>query len=48
VRIAFDPGQNLSKLRSGMSATVEIDTKRQRSLASLLGIRSSNAAADGD
>jgi membrane fusion protein, multidrug efflux system len=37
VRIAFDPGQNLSKLRSGMSATVEIDTRRRRGLSSLVG-----------
>ena len=37
VRIAFDPGQNLSKLRAGMSATVEIDTRRRRGLSSLIG-----------
>jgi len=37
VRIAFDAGQNLSKLRSGMSATVEIDTRRRRGLGSLFG-----------
>jgi membrane fusion protein (multidrug efflux system) len=37
VRIAFDAGQNLSKLRSGMSATVEIDTRRRRGLSSLIG-----------
>jgi membrane fusion protein (multidrug efflux system) len=37
VRIAFDPGQNLSNLRSGMSATVEIDTRRRRGLSSLIG-----------
>jgi membrane fusion protein, multidrug efflux system len=37
VRIAFDPGQNLSKLRSGMSATVEIDTRRRRGVSSLFG-----------
>ena len=37
LRIAFDMGQNLSKLRSGMSATVEIDTRRQRNLGSLFG-----------
>ena len=36
-RIAFDSGQNLSKLRSGMSATVDIDTRRQRNLGSLFG-----------
>lgn len=37
VRIAFDEGQRLNALRAGMSVTVEIDTRRQRSLASLLG-----------
>ncbi len=37
VRIAFDPGQNLSKLRAGMSAAVEIDTRRRRGLSSLIG-----------
>jgi membrane fusion protein (multidrug efflux system) len=37
VRIAFDPGQNLSNLRSGMSATVDIDTRRRRGLSSLIG-----------
>jgi membrane fusion protein, multidrug efflux system len=43
VRIAFDPGQNLSKLRSGMSVTVDIDTRRQRSFGSLLGGDASGA-----
>jgi membrane fusion protein (multidrug efflux system) len=38
VRIAFDPGQDVRLLRSGMSVTVDIDTGRQRSLASLLGL----------
>ncbi len=38
VRIAFAPGQNISKLRSGMSVTVDIDTGRQRSLASIVGL----------
>jgi membrane fusion protein, multidrug efflux system len=37
VRISFDPGQDLSLLRSGMSVTVEIDTRRQRTLFSLFG-----------
>ncbi|MEK8095506.1 HlyD family secretion protein [Methylocystis sp. IM3] len=37
IRIEFEPGQKLSALRAGMSVTVEIDTKRQRSLASLIG-----------
>jgi membrane fusion protein, multidrug efflux system len=38
VRIAFDSGQDVRLLRSGMSVTVDIDTGRQRSLASLLGL----------
>jgi membrane fusion protein (multidrug efflux system) len=38
VRIAFAPGQNISKLRSGMSVTVDIDTGHQRSLASIVGL----------
>ena len=37
VRIVFDPGQDLSALRAGMSVTVDIDTGRTRTLASLLG-----------
>lgn len=37
VRIQFDPGQDLSILRSGMSTSVAIDTGRVRSLGSLLG-----------
>ena len=37
VRIELDAGQNVSKLRSGMSATVEIDTRRRRGLGSLFG-----------
>jgi membrane fusion protein (multidrug efflux system) len=39
VRIAFDHGQDLSRLRAGMSASVEIDTGRSRSLASLIGMQ---------
>ncbi len=38
VRIAFDAGQDISGLRSGMSVTVEIDTKHRRSIAALLGL----------
>ena len=38
VRIEFDPGQDVSKLRAGMSASVAIDTHRTRSLAALLGM----------
>jgi membrane fusion protein (multidrug efflux system) len=37
VRILFDPGQDLSLLRAGMSVTVDIDTGRRGSLASLVG-----------
>jgi membrane fusion protein (multidrug efflux system) len=37
VRIAFDNDQDLSLLRAGMSVTVDIDTGRTRTLASLLG-----------
>jgi len=38
VRIVFDAGEDVSNLRAGMSANVEIDTGRQRSIASLLGL----------
>lgn len=44
VRIAFDKDENTSDLRSGMSATVNIDTGRRRSLWALLGLSSSVAA----
>jgi membrane fusion protein (multidrug efflux system) len=44
LRISFDPGQNDKLLRAGMSATVEIDTGRSRSLAELLGLRRAPAA----
>ncbi len=37
VRVAFAPDQDTSKLRSGMSALVEIDTGRTRSLGKLVG-----------
>jgi membrane fusion protein, multidrug efflux system len=37
VRIELDPDQSTAKLRSGMSATVEIDTRRRRTLGSLFG-----------
>lgn len=37
VRIEFAPGQDTTRLRAGMSVTVDIDTGRQRSLAGLLG-----------
>jgi len=40
VRIVFDPDEDVSLLRSGMSANVAIDTGRRRSLASMLGMAS--------
>jgi len=43
VRIVFDPGQDLTLLRAGMSVVVDIDTGRQRTLASLFGARESLA-----
>ena len=38
VRIAFDDGQDVSRLRAGMSVTVSIATGRKRTLAGLLGL----------
>jgi len=46
VRIEFEPGQDLRRLRAGMSATVEIDTGRRGRLARLFG--SSAVAQDPD
>jgi membrane fusion protein, multidrug efflux system len=43
VRIVFDPGQDLSLLRAGMSVTVDIDTGRVRTFASLFGANPSIA-----
>jgi membrane fusion protein (multidrug efflux system) len=43
VRIVFDPGQDVSLLRAGMSVTVDIDTERRRTLASLFGASPSHA-----
>jgi membrane fusion protein (multidrug efflux system) len=43
VRIAFAPDEDVSALRSGMSADVSIDTGRRRSLASLLGLSATEA-----
>ncbi|MGB5085105.1 MAG: HlyD family secretion protein [Methylocystis silviterrae] len=43
VRIEFEPGQKLSALRAGMSVIADIDTKRGRSLASLIGLGQSYA-----
>jgi membrane fusion protein (multidrug efflux system) len=37
MRIEFTPGQDLRRLRAGMSATVEIDTGRRSKLARLFG-----------
>jgi membrane fusion protein, multidrug efflux system len=37
VRITFDPEQDLSLLRAGMSVNVDIDTERRRTFASLFG-----------
>ena len=37
LRIEFEPGQDVHRLRSGMSATVEIDTGHRGRLARLLG-----------
>lgn len=38
LRVAFAPDENVSALRSGMSASVAIDTGRRRSLAGLVGL----------
>jgi membrane fusion protein (multidrug efflux system) len=46
VRVEFAPGQDLRRLRAGMSAYIEIDTGRVGVLASLLG--SSAVAEDAD
>jgi membrane fusion protein (multidrug efflux system) len=46
VRIVFDPGQDVSLLRAGMSVTVDIDTGRRRTLASLFGANPSHAQDD--
>ena len=40
VRIAFDANEDTHLLRSGMSVNVAIDTKRDRTLAGLLGLSS--------
>jgi membrane fusion protein (multidrug efflux system) len=46
VRIEFSAGQDLRRLRAGMSAYIEIDTGRQGRIASLFG--SSAVAQDSD
>jgi membrane fusion protein, multidrug efflux system len=38
VRIAFDEGEDLTRLRAGMSVSVSIETGRQRTLAGLFGL----------
>lgn len=45
VRIAVDVGENDPPLRAGMTATVEVDTGKQRSLHTLFGAR--EPAGDG-
>jgi membrane fusion protein (multidrug efflux system) len=45
IRVEFAPGQDLRRLRAGMSATVEIDTGRLSRLALILG---GSAAAEQD
>jgi membrane fusion protein (multidrug efflux system) len=40
VRITFDPDEDTRLLRAGMSVNVSIDTRRNRSLAGLLGFTS--------
>ena len=35
VRIAFDPDEDISMVRAGMSANVEIDTNHKRKLSDL-------------
>ena len=44
IRIEFDEAVRVDALRSGMSASVEIDTGRSRSLASLFGVHAADAA----
>ena len=48
MRVEFAPGQDLRRLRAGMSATVEIDTGRRGRLASMLGGASAAAQQDRD
>jgi membrane fusion protein (multidrug efflux system) len=46
IRVEFLPGQDLRRLRAGMSANIEIDTGRRGRIASLFG--SSAVAEDPD
>ena len=48
VRITFDEGQDLSRLRAGMSANVDIDTHRTRTLAGLLRLEAAAETLDGE
>jgi membrane fusion protein, multidrug efflux system len=49
VRIYFDKGDRMvKKLKAGMSVYATIDTKHQRSLAGLFGLRSASANSDHD
>jgi membrane fusion protein (multidrug efflux system) len=47
IRVEFAPGQDLRRLRAGMSANVEIDTGRRGRLARLFGA-SAAAGQDSD
>src|SRR5262245_23971163 len=44
VRVVLDPDDQTANLRAGMSATVDIDTGRSRSLGSLVGLTTPGAA----
>jgi membrane fusion protein (multidrug efflux system) len=46
VRIAFDEGEDVSRLRSGMSVYVSIETGRSRTLAGLLGLSFASTPRD--
>jgi len=48
VRVVLDPDDQTANLRAGMSATVDIDTGRSRSLGSLVGLTSPGAAVAGE
>ena len=44
VRVVLDPDDQTANLRAGMSATVDIDTGRSRSLGALVGLATPAAA----
>lgn len=48
LRIAFDPDETTKYLRAGMSVTIDIDSGRQRSLLTLLGITKPATAHGSD